>query len=231
MFLIFNFHSLCRLKEILNAVNVQQSSRGLKVHPKIDHKTIAMKNLITALGDKPITMQDMVNHFKELNTKNQSQLASQTHSPSSNNSTQPQVKQNSKPPLQSQQVSKPVVKQVLKSDVRLNAALQRRNKQAQQGYAQQLEQQKTSNQGLINFQSQQFAKIAVHDNSLAALNKLASFHSQSQQSFYPSLITPYPDLGQTKVSSALSQTPSISSSQTRKAPSVNEQKFNGYPSL
>jgi hypothetical protein len=39
----------------------------------IDAKNIAMKKLITALGDKPITMENMVNHFKELNTKQQNQ--------------------------------------------------------------------------------------------------------------------------------------------------------------
>ena len=80
------------LRNMASDINLQTTANldKAKVHPKIDHKTIAMKNLITALGGKPITMENMVNHFKELNTEQQNQSRLQTHSPSVNKSTSSQ---------------------------------------------------------------------------------------------------------------------------------------------
>ena len=63
------------------------NSNTAKPRSGIDAKQIAMKNLITALGGRPITMENMVNHFKELNTEQQRKSRLQTRYPTLNKPT------------------------------------------------------------------------------------------------------------------------------------------------
>lgn len=61
------------LRKMASDINLLTAGNSNTAKPRsgIDAKQIAMKNLITALGGRPITIENMVNHFKELNTEQQ----------------------------------------------------------------------------------------------------------------------------------------------------------------
>ena len=131
--------------------------------------------------------------------------------------------------LQIQQVSKQVVAQVLKGDVGSNAALQRRNEQARQGYAQQLAQQKASNQGLIQSYSAKIQALSNQNTEKQTQNnatlgdlsdKISNFFKSEIKKFkqeFSTLLSPLmPDKNNKKSNSAFS----ISTPQNRKVPTV-----------